>query len=181
MALQVLLWLCGVVLALVVLVAVLPVHIALSWQSDPVRRTTVVLRPFGGVSPPMRVFDSIRKPRPAAERTARKTGKSPRSPRNVRGRILSDAVTLLRRVLGAIHFDRLHLDAEFGLGDPAETGQLFGQLCPLIYGAGADVRLRPNFDQLCFHGNALAQLRVTPIAVVWPFVGFFWRVFGPRR
>ena len=186
MALQFLLWLGVILLCLVVLFVSLPIHVALSWQSDPVMRSIVLLRPFGGAFPPIRVYDSTRKrkEKPAKPKTQAKPERKPeRRGRGLsaRGNLVAEAVTLLRRVFGAIHFDGLHLDAEFGLGDPAETGRVFGQLCPVIYGAGADVRLRPNFDRACFHGSALAQLRVTPLAIAWPFVGFGWRVFGPGR
>lgn len=183
MALQVLLWLGVALVVLVVLFLILPVRIVLTWQSDPVRRTTVLLRPFGGVSPSLPVFDSTRKrkPKPKPKSAARKTPKQRRTPGRISGNVLSEAVMLLRRVVGAIHFESVHLDAEFGLGDPAETGQLFGQLCPIIYGAGANLHLRPNFGRACFEGEAAARLRVTPAAVAWPFVGFGWRVFGPGR
>lgn len=181
MALQILLWLGVALLVLVGLLVCLPVYVALSWQSDPVRRSMVLLRPFGGVSPPIKVFDSTDKRKSKEKRPDRKKPKRRKRDRALRGNVATEAVTLLRRVLGAIHFEGLHLDAEFGLGDPAETGQLFGQLCPLIYGTGMDVQIRPSFNATCLHGNAQARFRVTPIAVAWPFVGFGWRIFGPGR
>ena len=186
MVLQILLWLVVAVLVMLALLVSLPVYVQVSSQSDPVRRTTISLHPFGGVSPPLRVFDSTRKrkkrtPKPKPKRTDRKTSKRGRAGGlSPRGNIVVEAVTLLRRVLGAFHIDALRVDAEFGLGDPAETGQVFGQLCPVIYGTGANVTLRPNFNEACLRGSAMARIKVTPIAVAWPFVGFGWRVFGPR-
>ncbi len=177
MVLQILLWLGVAVLALVILLVTLPIRIMASWQSEPAKQATILLRPFGGISPPIKVYDSTRK----QKRAGRKARKPKKKGRALRGNVLAEAVRLLRNVLGAFHFEALHLQVEFGLGDPAETGQLFGQLCPVIYGSGADVRLVPNFDKICLHGRALARVRVRPIAVVWPFVGFGWRVFGPGR
>lgn len=179
MALQVLGWLGVIVLGLLILLIILPVRIVVSWQSDPARRATVLLRPFGGVFPAISVYDSTRKttPDPPARPTRKRRGRG----RRMRGNVVGEVTALLRRVLAAIHLDALMLDAEFGLGDPADTGQLFGQLCPLIHATGGHVQLRPRFDGACLHGTALAQFRVTPLALAWPFVGFGWRVFGPRR
>lgn len=184
MVLQILLWLGVVLLALLGLLVFLPIYFAVKWQSDPVRRTSVLVRPFGGVSPEITVFDSTRK-RPGKDKPfdrkkphRRKFGRQKKG-RPLRGNVVTEALALLRRVLGAIHIDALRVDAEFGLGDPAETGQVFGQLCPVIYGTGADITLRPNFDTACLRGSGLARFRVTPVAVAWPFALFGWRVFGP--
>jgi hypothetical protein len=181
MALQILLWLGVALVVLVGLLVCLPVYVAVTWQSDPVRRSMVLLRPFGGVSPQIKVFDSTHRRKPWQKRSGRKKPGRRKEGGATHGNVVAEAATLLRRVLGAIHFDALRLDVEFGLGDPAETGQLFGQLCPVIYGAGADVRLRPNFDVACLRGYAMAQFRVIPVAVAWPFASFGWRVFGPSR
>lgn len=183
MALQVLLWLGVVLLVLIALIVILPVHIALSWQSDPVRRATILLRPFGGVSPAITVFDSTREhpPKPPRKRP-RKHGKARRTwSRAPGGNVVAEAIMLVRRMLAAIHIDALRGDVEFGLGDPAETGQVYGQLCPLVYGAGANVQLRPNFNAACLRGKCSARVRLTLIGVAWPIVGFGWRVFGPLR
>jgi len=179
MALQILLWLGVALLVLVGLLVCLPVYVAVTWQSDPVRRIIVFLRPFGGVSPQIKVFDSARKPARKAKTPSPKHHKPRNKGPAPRGNFLAEALVLLRRVFGAIHVDTFQLDAEFGLGDPAETGQLFGQLCPVIYGAGSDITLRPNFDMACLRGTGLARFRVTPVAVAWPFARFGWRAFGP--
>jgi len=152
MALQVLLWIGVSQIVLVIFLVITPIHVMLSWQNDPAKRATVLLRLFGGVSPKIKVYDSTRpsKPdKPARKRRKRKRRQTGRQRWNLRGDILPDAVTLLRRVFGAIHIDLLHVDAEVSLGDPAETGQLYGQLCPLIYTTGGHVTLRLNFERPC--------------------------------
>lgn len=199
MVFQILLWVCVAMVAVMVLGVVLPLHITLRIQSARALHGVLLLRPFGGVFPQLRVYDSARRRQMAPDHAnpkPKKTTPKHRSARwtsrgragGVRGNPLPEALTLLRRVLHAFHVDRLHVDAEVGLGDPAETGRVFGQLCPVIYGVGPygatdrlGVNLRPNFDDACFHGSAEAALRVTPIAVIWPLMAFGWRVFGPAR
>jgi hypothetical protein len=183
MVLQVLLWLVVALVVLVILLVVLPIHVLALWQSDPAVPSKVLLRPFGGVSPPIKVYDS-HKPRKAGQKAApkaRKHQKARRSGRMPQGDVLAEGMVLLRRLTGAVHIDTLLLDAEVGLGDPADTGQLFGQLCPLIYTTGGHVNVRPNFDAACLRGSALAQVHFSVLGLVWPFARFGWRVFGPVR
>lgn len=186
MVLQILLWLAVVLLVIFTLTVIMPIHVVLSWQSGPAKHATVFLRLFGGTSPVVRVFDSSKPTKAKAkEMPARKTRK--RRHRTGKhgwvphGDLLAEGMALLRRLVGVVHIDQLQLDAEVGLGDPAETGQLFGQLCPLIYATGGHVQVRPNFDTVCFRGSALAHVHFTLIGLIWPFVRFGWRVFGPIR
>ncbi|MFT7147060.1 MAG: hypothetical protein ACJASZ_001942 [Yoonia sp.] len=184
MALQVLQWLGASLLVLIIFTMIMPIHVVLSWQNDPAKRATVLLRLFGGVSPTIRVYDSTKPQKPnkparkRRKRQLRKTGTQGWAPR---GNMPTEAVTLLRRVLGAIHIDVLHLDAEVGLGDPAETRQLYGQLCPLIYTTGGAVTLRPNFDRACLQGTAVAKFHFTLLGLLRPFMRFGWRAFGPVK
>ena len=79
------------------------------------------------------------------------------------------ALTALRR----IHLDRLSLRAVFGFDDPADTGQVFGQLTPWIYGMPrekCDVQVRPEFDGRRFEGSAEIAVHLTLLAVAWPLL-----------
>lgn len=185
MALQLLLWLGVVLFTIVALFVLLPIRIVMSWQSDPAKPTTLLLGPFGGVSPLIKVYDSTRKriPKPKKPRAkARRPQRKARGPRlKMRGNAVAEFLRLLGRLLEAVQIEKIRGDLVFGLGDPAETGQLYGQLCPLVYTTGGHVHLRPDFEVACLSGAALAQLRVWPIGVIWPFVSFGWRVFGPLR
>ena len=63
------------------------------------------------------------------------------------------------------------------MGDPAETGLVFGLLTPLIYGARSDtVRLdvRPDFDRLCAEGHLDAIVQITPVRLVPVALRFGW-------
>lgn len=178
-----LLWFCVVLLVLVVLLVALPIRVRCMWQSGPDKQASVLLRPFGGASPAIRVYDSTRK-RPAAPAKPRK--KKRRNGRGrggvrLRGIALSDVTRLLDRLIHAFQIETLHVDAEFGLDDPADTGQLYGQLTPLLYTTGSHLHLRPNFTETCLRGSALLQFRFTLLGLIWPLVQFGWRIMGPVR
>lgn len=177
---QVLLWLGASLLVGIFLVVILPIRVLCTWQSDPAKRAVVLLRPFGGVFPAVRVYDSARKRADKPERRASKPKNKRRGPR-LRGIAVTDVTELLDRLLHAFQIEELRGNAEFGTGDPAETGQLFGQLTPLVYSTGSRFQLRPNFAETCLRGNALLQFRFTLWGLVWPLVWFGWRVMGPVR
>lgn len=182
MVIQFLLWLIAGFLALVTLFMILPIRVAISLQNNPAKRATVRLRPFGGISPQIGVYDSSRKSKPKAAGTEKRARrKKTKGKMRARGNFAAEIPVLIRRVLRAIQLEVLRVDADFGLGDPAETGQLFGQLCPYIYTSNGHVNVRPDFDKVCLRGSFIAQFRVIPIALIWPFVGFGWRVLGPLR
>ena len=92
---------------------------------------------------------------------------------------------LIKGLLSAFHIDRLELDADFGFEDPAETGHLYGLLCPILYGIPPSPRwriaIRPVFGQAFFRADAKGAVRVTPAALLLPVAGFVWQVWGPRR
>ena len=102
-------------------------------------------------------------------------------------RLLRAGPRLVGGVLRQIRLERLHVTARFGLGDPAETGQLFGMLAPVAYAPqwlgskAVSVVLTPVFEARCLSGAAEGALAVTPIRLLPPGLVFVWRVFGPGR
>jgi len=182
MVLQILLWLGVVLLAGTFLVVVLPIRVLCTWQSDPAKRAIVQLRPFGGAFPAIRVYDSTRKDAGKPEKSAKKR-ETRRGGRGLRLRriTVADVTELFDRLIHAFQIEELHGVAEFGVGDPAETGQIYGQLTPLVYSTGSRLQLRPNFTEACLRGDALLQFRVSPAGLIWPLVRFGWRVMGPIR
>ena len=94
---------------------------------------------------------------------------------------------LIGGVLRCIRVDRFRVDCTFGLGDPAETGQVFGVLAPFVYGTRwawgrADaVALTPVFDRACLEGEADVALAVTPMRLLGPVLRFAWATFGPGQ
>lgn len=183
MVFQVLAWLGIALLVFAILVLVLPVHVAVLWQSDPAKPSTVALRLLGGVILAIKVYDSSRpaKPKKKAAHKDRRRRRARGSGRLPQRNVLTEVPPLIHRLLAAVHVDQLRLDAEFGLGDPAETGQLYGQLCPLIYTSAGRISLRPNFDVPCLKGTGLARLHFSVLGLVWPFFRFGWRMIVPVR
>jgi hypothetical protein len=169
----------GLGLVLLALLAT-PIEFTLRLRSDDRPKFLVMTSFFGGRTPPVRIGGAGRKTakaKPKAKGKGRLVLNWPAAPAAVKT-LLSD----LRRVS---HFEWIRVDGSFGLGDPADTGQLYGHLVPFIYGVSGLPRtkiiLRPNFERTELSGTLDACFRVTPIAVIGPFFRVAWRLFGPFR
>tara|TARA_R110000803_G_scaffold103884_1_gene171999 strand:- start:1220 stop:1783 length:564 start_codon:yes stop_codon:yes gene_type:complete len=173
------------VLTLLVLVLATPVKLHLAFRSRPHQRLAVRARLLGGLTPALGIYDSEAE-KPARKARARKTKqkKGGMSVSRVR-RMAAAGPDLLAGLRRPVHVETMALDAEFGLGDPAETGQLFGMLTPLIYAMpqspAISLAVRPNFNERCLRGAADADIRFIPFGFVPPVLRFAWRAFGPQR
>lgn len=183
------LWLLLGLLAVILVVLATPVLIRIDGRAGPAPSLRIVLRLLGGLTPPMVLADSARagraKPRKAV-RTEKPERKVPGKPRKrFDSRVIGAVPRLIGNVLGKVHFDELNLDAEFGLGDPAATGEAFGMMTPLLYGLPPSERVslavRPDFERTVLSGRIGALIRVTPLAFVPPAIRFGWVAFGPAR
>jgi hypothetical protein len=177
-ALHVLLWIIAILLILFVLVLATPLRLRLSFRSDPGRRSCVDVGPLGGVIGNVRVFDSTRKKAAKKDKAPTKKTRKLKGRRTARAGAVLELPDVVGRMIQTIHVEELAIDGEFGLDDPADTGRIYGQLTPLIYGTSGRVHLQPNFQSACLRGTADAHLRVIPIALLWPLAGFLWRMFG---
>ena len=146
------------------------------------------MRVLGGWAPRVTVFNS-KDHRPSPPKTEKKKGRKTRwrakSSRDVDyKRVLTASVRLIRDVL-RIHFAKLDVDCQFGLGDPADTGQVAGLLMAVEHGFPPSdrlsVRARPNFDGPCFEGQVMAVIKVTAGAFILPAIRFAWHAFGPKK
>lgn len=196
--LSVLLWLIGVVLALVLLAVATPIHLALSAELGPAPRLCLRLRLFGGATPQFRIVDTSRSPsapvpeaaastrapaRRGRRRQRRKAGRW-RLPEGAAGRLLRALPDFLRREIRRIHIDRLSLDGDIGLGDPADTGRLFGYIMPLCHALHLPrtrIDLRPDFSRSRLDGRADAALHFTPLSLMVPVLQLGWRVLAVGR
>ena len=184
------LWLVGLVFALAMAALVLPVTFRLRAQSAPRPRTHVSVGLVAGLVPAFTVHDSW-----AAKRNEKHKAK-PERPRKAKQdkaegiprwlpRMVRAAPRLIAGLLRPIRLMRLHLDADIGLGDPADTGQLYGAmqalLRPLRLPSGASVVVRPDFTGPRTEGTLDAEFQVAPVAFLPPLLAFGWRVFGWRR
>lgn len=176
----------AVPLALAVLVLALlaaPVLVLATADTSARPPTTVRIGLLGGLVPPFAVTGGSG----AAETRKKKAPRKKRDEAQRRGprfRLVGadDVWRLARDFFRAVHIRRLVVDADFGTGDPADTGTLFGRLTPLIYGFGGSERvqiaLRPDFGAERLDGRAEAVLSVVPLALLFPAARFafaLWR------
>ena len=169
-------------------VVVTPVRLRLHGQSTPRPSYRIYASVFGGMLPFMSVFDSENKPSPKkATKKASKRKKEKKQRRFFKvGRVVPAVPDLIAGILHTIHFEHLFFDGEFGLPDPADTGQLYGHLTPLLFGASwspaISISLRPDFNRTHLSGKLDTALRITPAALLPPVVRFAWRaMFGTEN
>lgn len=196
--LTLLLWVAVVLLVALAALLLMPVRLSASVQTSPRLAYRLDARLFGAWTPRIPLVNSAR-PRKAAGKASnkqaaqqaavhasvrksavRKRGRS----RAGGARMLSALPRLLNEIVHSVQWETLHLDAEFGLNDPADTGQVYGCLAPLQYGAPwppcVSIALRPNFERVCLCGELQATLRLRAAALLPPAARFAWRAFGPR-
>lgn len=176
-------WAAAGVLALVLLALALPVRLALVAEAGPVNRVALRLRLFGGLLPWLALADSARPPRAQHEAPPpRRQGWRP--PAGAGKRLVAALPGFLRRALGRVRIERIEVDADLGLGDPADTGQMFGLLMPLAHAlppTRARIALRPDFGALRCEGRLEAVLRLVPLALAGPLAGLAWAVLRGTR
>ena len=180
--LTVLFWVAALALLLILLAGALPLRIELGVRKNEAWRCSAVLRPFAGFGPKIRL--SERKPSHTTRKTAKKPRKRGQLLRANPMRVVLATQQLLGELLHRVRFDRADIDMTLGLGDPADTGQAFGMLAPLVYGAHAtprmNIRLQPVFEKAALRGRADMRLSLIPILLVMPFVRFGWALFGAK-
>lgn len=181
----VILWAVAAVFALCLVIVAMPVRFDLRLAADTGLRYGVFVRPFFGTGPEIALVDSSRAAKPAKKRKAVAKRKKTSRWRPSARALLAAGPELLRGLLRAVRFERVRLDAVFGLDDPADTGQLYGMLCPLIYTSipsqHATIDLRPVFDRPVLKGALEAQFRVAPLRIAGALIRFGWRIFRPVR
>ncbi len=169
-------WVLLAILALAVCALALPVHLTASARTAPSRAVRVTARALGGHAPPIRIADSTRPRKPKDKAKPRRRRKSAASSTRARAGLVPDLIDLGLGLLSCIRFQRLDADATFSLGDPALTGAVWGRLTPLIYGLGSvsgiRLDLRPDFGTPNLNGQIEAEVAVTPLSLVPPFLRF---------
>ena len=171
-------------LAVLVLFAAMPLRLELEVHKSEAWRFRAAVRPFGRYGPRIALSGRSQKP---DRRDEKQRDASPKpKKRKLRAKGLARAVMrLIGDVLRRIRIDTARLKMRFGLGDPAETGQVFGYLAPLIYGTTPGqaiwLEVEPVFDQAVLEGEAELDLSVVPATLLGPLFRFGWFAFGPVR
>lgn len=180
-----LLWIILGLLLLVLAIASAPVILRAQFQTSPCVSFQLQVSPLGGLIPFLTLVDSVRAKQKDSSRAKRR--KKPRANKNLpsRGakRMIRNVPRLLGDILRQFKFRKLIVDARFGLGDPADTGTVFGALCPIIYGVPPARRFSidvvPDYERACFDGSIEAIGAILPLRLVPPFIRFSWRSFSP--
>ncbi len=163
----------GMVLCLGLILAViaLPWHVLVEARSG-TPRLRLWVRVLGGWAPRIRIPLERRRATPARAKPAK-----PRR-RRARGRRFSGILRLIGGLIGAVDIARLRLEGRFGLPDPAETGMLYGALCPLVQIAqshGARIDLRPDFSGACLDLVGGGHVVLHPVRIAAALGRFGWQ------
>ena len=185
--LGILLWLLLALLGLVVLVLITPVSLRVHLTNSPLFTYRVEVHAFGGLAPRLTLAKEPSQDAVPKNKTKQAKPRPRRSSRHkrVNGALIRALPELVSGILCHVHLAELHIDADYGLGDPADTGQFSGLLMPLQYAsplpASVLLDLRPDFTKACLKGSMRAAVRFTVAAFLVPVLRFAWRAFGPGR
>jgi hypothetical protein len=90
--------------------------------------------------------------------------------------VIRRGIGLLGKLLDRVRICRAELDLIVGTDDPAATGELAGFAAPAVALANAlprtRVTLTPDFTGPTFEGAGEGEIRVVPITLLPPMVGF---------
>jgi hypothetical protein len=84
---------------------------------------------------------------------------------------------LIRGILSSVRLDRLTLAGRIGLDDPADTGQVWGLLVPLIQilrGPRRRIDLAPDFSGPCLDLEATGEIAILPLRLIRAGAIFAW-------
>ena len=174
----------ALLLSLAVAALATPAKLSFAMRTSPTWRLRVAARLFGGLTPSIPVHDSARagrkRRRPPAKR--RRVATASRRALARAPRVIAAAPRLLADLLRPIHVERLRVDADIGLADPADTGQLFGLLAAVSHALqrapAASIAVRPNFTGPRVSGELDAALSFIPISFIPAGARFAFRIFG---
>ena len=183
----VILWLFVGGLVLIGLALITPILFRVHLTNSPHFTYGIEMHLLGGLAPrltlaqgPRRGFISMKKtkrPRPKRRKSSQSKG--------FPSAVIKALPGLVRDMRRHVHLVELRIDVDYGLGDPADTGQLSGFLIPLQFShplpASVSLNLRPDFNKACLTGSLTTAVRVTLATFFIPVVRFAWRAFGPGR
>ena len=182
--LTILLWIVLVALAVTVLVCSVPMRIELTLSKGETWFLSATLRPFAGLGPEILLARGQRTSRARRGKATKEPRRRNRIWRGDPARFFHAIPRLLAGMVRHVRIDRADIKMKFGLGDPADTGQAFGLVAPLVYGAHAAPRLRvrvePVFEEAILQGWARLRLSLVPVLLVMPFIRFGWAMIGTR-
>lgn len=96
-------------------------------------------------------------------------------------RMLRAVPALIGGVLARVRVEVLEGRVKFGLGDPADTGQVYGYVVPISLALYPRVEVIADFTRACLVGEGRCVVAVVPIRVLPVLLRFGWASFGPQR
>ena len=186
-------WTLLAILALVITIVCSPVHLVLAIEKREETRFQFELRLFSRHLP--RLFhiergstDGEHIAAEAEEGLAKPTGENRGGRfRLSRARLIAmarDVPSVLGDTLRGIHFDRLRVRGTVGFEDPADTGEVYGYLCPfnqVFSSKRFDVCITPDFASSQIMGRAEAALHFIPARLAYPTLRFLFMHLVWRR
>ncbi|MEM8798342.1 MAG: DUF2953 domain-containing protein [Pseudomonadota bacterium] len=177
----------ALVVVVIGVVVLTPMTLGLIVQTEPKLRVKVGLAPFFGLAP-ITLHDSAAPEAKKPEEREKPKSEKPWHPsKRTLGygrRAIAALPDLIASIWHRVFLDHLKIDADIGLGDPADTGQLYGLLiAPAMLTSNSeriDITIRPDFMRERFSGEIDAALRFTPAAFFWPILVFAKRVAAWR-
>jgi len=180
-----LVWVLLAAVVLVLLVAALPLCLELALDKREAWAYRAVLHPLAGLGPRIVLSDGKEGSRSKTPKPDKKRAKAHAFWRDDTMRSVRAVTRLATGILRRVRIDNVVLDMKFGLGDPAETGQAFGMLAPMIYGSVAlprtCLRVEPDFGRITLRGHGRFAVSLIPITLLPLLARFGWSVFGPRQ
>ena len=168
------------------LVLITPVKLVLEMHTSPSWRMNVGMRLLGGLTPAISFSRDVSRGKIRSARKTRKAKKGifRRSSTSV-AQTVSATLRLLAELFRTVHCDRLSIDADVGLLDPADTGQLFGMITAAAHAMPStqkvSIIIRPDFAEPRASGRLDAELSFVPLSLIPPSIRFVWRMVGSRR
>ena len=188
LAVAVILWLLAGLAGVVLVIVFVPIHLGVTARSGSSPLLRLQVRLFSAGLPPVFTLapggrpdrkEPVAKPAKAQKKRKKQAGGwvSARLRRGI-PHLLAGLPELVSDTLAAIRLDFLRAGFRFGFSDPAETGRVYGQLCPVIYALPTDrvdLNCTPDFDRRCLEGEIELALHFQIIRLLAPALGLFWR------
>lgn len=106
---------------------------------------------------------------------AKRNRSSPLAAASIEG-FVGRLLTLIRRLLSAVHIHHLNLNARLGLGDAADTGRLWGFIGPLsillAQPKATRVHIEPDFFDEVLDFQSDGRIQIIPLRLVALLLGF---------
>lgn len=119
--------------------------------------------------------DAKAKPSKPKKPKTKRDRSSPLAAASVEG-FVGRLLTLIRRLLSAVHIHHLNLNARLGLGDAADTGRLWGFIGPLSVllnqPSVSRIYIEPEFYDEVFDVQTDGRIKVVPLQLVGLILGF---------